>query len=239
MTHRCRPLHAPQKRRPRLCSAGVAITCLPPTSYSTRMSTYLSAALRRQLVEADDHRCAYCQTTEAKTGQPMVVDHILPAGQGGQTTFHHRCFACRRCNEYTGPTTGIPDPLPGESVPIFHPRQHAWTDHCAWDAAGIRLLGPTVIGRATIIALNMHNEVSIDARRRWVGVHTPASEQKTPKNASQFFPQGIEQRLGVLQVGGVQALGEPTVDRRQQGMGGGPLALLLPQACTAGTSRQN
>jgi hypothetical protein len=47
------------------------------------MSTYLSAELRQQLVEADDHRCAYCQTTEANTGQPMVVDHIIPEVQDG------------------------------------------------------------------------------------------------------------------------------------------------------------
>jgi 5-methylcytosine-specific restriction endonuclease McrA len=51
------------------------------------MSIYLSAELRHQLVEADDHRCAYCQTTEANTGQPMVVDHIIPETQGGQTAY--------------------------------------------------------------------------------------------------------------------------------------------------------
>lgn len=140
------------------------------------MSTYLSAELRRQLVEADDHRCAYCQTTAANTGQPMVVDHILPEAQGGQTAFHNLCFACRRCNEFKGPATSIHDPLTSELVPIFHPRQHTWTDHFAWDAAGIRLLGLTAIGRATIIALNINNEVIVDARRRWVGVgwHPPA-----------------------------------------------------------------
>jgi len=37
------------------------------------MSTYLPAELRQQLVEADDHRCAYGQTTAANTGQPMVL----------------------------------------------------------------------------------------------------------------------------------------------------------------------
>jgi hypothetical protein len=106
----------------------------------------------------------------------MVVDHIIPAAQGGQTTFHNLCFACRRCNEFKGPATKIPDPLTDELVPLFHPRQHVWTDHFAWDAAGVRLLGLTAIGRATIIALNTNNEVIVDARRRWVGVgwHPPA-----------------------------------------------------------------
>ena len=58
------------------------------------MSTYLPAELRQQLVDADDHRCAYCRPTEANTGKPMVVDHIIPEVQGGQTAFHNLCFAC-------------------------------------------------------------------------------------------------------------------------------------------------
>lgn len=68
------------------------------------------------------------------------------------------------------------DPLTGDGVSLFHPRQHQWSDHFIWDAAGIRLLGLTAIGRATIIALNINNEVIIDARRRWVSVgwHPPA-----------------------------------------------------------------
>jgi hypothetical protein len=43
----------------------------------------------------------------------------------------------------------------------------------------------------------------------------------------------FQQRLGLLQVGGVKALGEPAVDRRQQLARFGALALLLPQAAQA------
>jgi HNH endonuclease len=140
------------------------------------VSTYLSAELHQQLVEVNDHRCAYCQTTKANSRQPMVVDHIIPEAQGGQTAFYNLCFACRRGKEFKGPTTRRQEPLTGELVPIFHPRQHAWTDHFAWDAAGIRLIRLTPIGRATIIALNITNEFIVDARRRWVSVgwHPPA-----------------------------------------------------------------
>jgi hypothetical protein len=45
--------------------------------------------------------------------------------------------------------------------------------------------------------------------------------------------QGLQQRLCVLQVGGVKALGKPTVDRRKQFVCLGPLALLLPEASEA------
>ncbi len=139
------------------------------------MSTYLSEALRQHLVDADDHRCAYCQTTQANTGQPMVVDHLIPEAQGGQTEFDNLCFACRRCNKFKGATTRAPDPLTGEFAPLYHPRQHQWADHFSWDAAGIRLLGLTPIGRSTIVVLNINNEVAVAARRRWVSVgwHPP------------------------------------------------------------------
>jgi hypothetical protein len=129
------------------------------------MSAYLPAELRQQLVEADDHRCAYCQTTQANSGYPMVVDHILPRSKEGKTQFDNLCFACHRCNEFKGSTTMMEDPLTGELTPLFHPRLHMWDEHFVWDATGIRLIGLTTIGRVTVIALNMNNEVILDARR--------------------------------------------------------------------------
>src|SRR5438874_13621174 len=35
-------------------------------------------------------------------------------------------------------------------------------------------------------------------------------------------PQLLQQRLGLLEVSGIKALGEPAIDRRQQGVGFGP-----------------
>src|SRR5262245_50682562 len=46
----------------------------------------------------------------------------------------------------------------------------------------------------------------------------------------QRLSQRLKQRLGLLEIGRVKALVEPAVDRRQQCMRLGPLALLLPQA---------
>ena len=136
---------------------------------------YLPANLREQLLAADDRRCAYCHTTEANTGQPMTVDHILPQAQGGVTTFDNLCFACRRCNEFKGSVTTTRDPLTGEIVSLFHPRSQTWSEHFAWDASVTHVTGLTAIGRATIVALNMNNAVVVDARRRWVSVgwHPP------------------------------------------------------------------
>ena len=143
------------------------------------MSIYLSAALRQQLLEADDQCCAYCQTTQANSGYPMVIDHLVPQSKGGQTEFANLCFACHRCNEFKGSTTQLEEPLTGEITALFHPRRHAWADHFTWDVTGIRIVGLTALGRVTIIALNMNNEVILDARRNWVrvGWHPPDRER--------------------------------------------------------------
>lgn len=135
----------------------------------------LPASLREQLLAADDRRCACCHTTEANTGQPMTVDHIVPQAQGGPTTFDNLCFACRRCNEFKGSATIAYDPLTDENVLLFHPRTQTWSKHFAWDASETRVTGLTAIGRATVVALNMNNEIIVDARRRWVSVgwHPP------------------------------------------------------------------
>jgi hypothetical protein len=78
-------------------------------------------------------------------------------------------------NSKAASTTRAPDPLTGEVVVLFHPRQQQWAGHFQWDETGIQLIGLTAIGRATIVALNMNNSVIVDARRRWVSVgwHPP------------------------------------------------------------------
>lgn len=139
------------------------------------MSIYLSEPLRRQLEEADDHRCAYCQTLQANSGQRMVPDHIMPESKGGERTFGNLCFACRRCNEYKSSRTDAVDPLTGQTVPLFHPRQQAWTEHFSWEDSGTKIVGLTAVGRATLVALQMNHEIIVAARQRWVsaGWHPP------------------------------------------------------------------
>ena len=136
---------------------------------------YISTAIRAQLRDVDDSRCAYCQTSEANTGQMLTFAHIIPESQDGPTIFENLCLACRRCNQYKGAATTGFDPLTGDSVPLFNPRTQHWEEHFAWNDPGDHLVGLTAIGRATIIALNMNNEAIVTARRRWISVgwHPP------------------------------------------------------------------
>ena len=132
------------------------------------MAVYLSTPLRLQLEQADDHHCAYCRTSQSYSGHPMVVEHILPKNKGGITTFTNLCFACYRCNLFKGSQTHRVDPQSGAFTALFHPRQQQWNEHFVYEQSGLYILGRTEIGRATVIALNMNNDVIVDARRNWV-----------------------------------------------------------------------
>ena len=140
------------------------------------MSTYLPVELRRLLETADDHQCAYCQTTQGNTGQPMVLDHIVPEMKGGKTEFANLCFACRRCNEFKGSTTHLQDLVTEEIVPLFNPRIQNWADHFQWVNGGTHIAGITDSGRATVIALRLNNEYVVESRALWISRdwHPPA-----------------------------------------------------------------
>lgn len=124
--------------------------------------------VRQQLLDADDHRCAYCGTSQANSGSPMVVDHIVPRRKEGSTSFENLCFACYRGNLYKGSQIEAVDPLDGGVAPFFHPRRHTWAEHFVWDDSRQHILGLPAIGRATITALRMNNAIIVDARRNWV-----------------------------------------------------------------------
>ena len=105
----------------------------------------------------------------------MAVDHILPAAAGGPAKFENLYLACYRCNEFKGARVDTRDPVTGAVVPLFNPRALAWRDQFSWTADGLRLIGLTATGRATIEALRLNDDWLIGARRIWIiaGLHPP------------------------------------------------------------------
>jgi len=63
----------------------------------------------------------------------------------------------------------------GEAVSLFNPRIQVWGEHFAWSKDGIRIVGRTACGRATVETLRLNRELAVLARRRWVSVgwHPP------------------------------------------------------------------
>ncbi len=130
------------------------------------------AAVKQAIYDRAAGCCEYCFTCEVNTGQSMHTEHIQP---NGDDSLDNLCLSCANCNLSKASATFAQDPKSGEWVPLFNPRTQHWTDHFIWVEDGIRLMGLTPIGRATIERLKINQERIRVARKRWMlsGHHPP------------------------------------------------------------------
>jgi hypothetical protein len=135
---------------------------------------YIAAQLRERVIKRARGRCEYCQTQQAIVVS-MQIDHIIPEADGGTTNADNLCLACVGCNGYKLNFQTGHDPETGAEVQLFNPRTQDWSQHFGWCDDGLRLVGHTPTGRATIDRLRINRDAMISARRRWVeaGWHPP------------------------------------------------------------------
>jgi len=116
--------------------------------------TYIPAELRRLVITRARHCCEYCGIREADTWFGCEADHIISEKHGGQTDEANLALACVTCNRAKGSdiATTAED---GSVVELFHPRRHRWVEHFA--VAGLRIVGQTAIGRATVRLLKFNS----------------------------------------------------------------------------------
>ncbi|HHJ07215.1 MAG TPA: HNH endonuclease [Anaerolineae bacterium] len=136
---------------------------------------YIPKKLRERVAAQAKHRCGYCLTAESIVGTPMEIDHIIPLSLGGLTEEDNLWLACSLCNNHKGNRIAMVDPFTGESAPLFNPRRQVWREHFSWTQAGDRIIGLTVTGRVTVIALNLNRPSLVVSRQAWatVGWHPP------------------------------------------------------------------
>lgn len=125
-------------------------------------------ALRQQVIAEAYQRCEYCQTQQRLIGMPLVIDHIIPRSLGGSQDRANLAASCYRCNEFKGPRMTAVDPLTGEQVALYNPRQQTWTEHFTWIETGTQIAGLTPTGRATVDSLKLNNDYVVASRRLWV-----------------------------------------------------------------------
>lgn len=130
------------------------------------------AVTKRQVYERAGAICEYCQTDEFNSGQAMHIEHIDPSGGN---LLDNLCLSCANCNFSKAKATGAIDPVTGDLVALFNPRQQKWIEHFIWIEGGVRLSGLTPVGRATIIRLKINQPRIVRARKRWIdsGYHPP------------------------------------------------------------------
>lgn len=136
------------------------------------MST-IPVSLRRLVIQRAGERCEYCCLSQAGQAATFHIDHIIPVVADGATIAENLALACVSCSLRKGARQTVEDAETGEVVPIFNPRRQVWKEHFRWD--GVRVVGLTATGRATIDALNMNRAImlAIRSEEELLGRHPP------------------------------------------------------------------
>jgi hypothetical protein len=95
---------------------------------------------------------------------------------GWQDKVRQSCFGLPGMQQSKYTKTQGYDPLTGELVPLYQPRQQRWRDHFVWNADFALIVGLTPTGRATVETLRLNREGLINLRRILyaMGEHPPA-----------------------------------------------------------------
>ena len=106
----------------------------------------------------------------------LEVEHIIPRAKGGGDDESNLWLSCPICNRYKSDRTHATDPESKVKVPLFHPRRQRWSEHFPWSTDGLRILGLTPTGRATVAALHLDDDCdALIVRSYWAlaGWHPP------------------------------------------------------------------
>ena len=137
----------------------------------------ISPQLRQNIIEIAQNRCGYCLSHQRYTMSKLEIEHIFPKSLGGKDDEENLWLSCGLCNRYKRSQIEAFDEETQIFVKLFNPRTQNWSEYFAWSADGVEIIGLTAIGRATVKALKLNNEIAVEVRRNWIiaGWHPPQS----------------------------------------------------------------
>ena len=91
-------------------------------------TTYIGAALRRQVIARAESVCEYCLIHEDDTFFGCHVDHVISEKHGGLTQADNLALACTFCNLHKGSDIGSLS-SDGVLTRFFNPRMDGWAEH--------------------------------------------------------------------------------------------------------------
>jgi hypothetical protein len=135
--------------------------------------------IRNRVRQAARDRCGYCLSPQRLVMSKLEIEHIIPRAHGGGDDESNLWLSCGLCNRHKASQVTGTDPLDNANVELFNPRCHVWGEHFKWSSDGTLVIGLTVIGRATVQAIRLNNEIAVEVRRNWVlaGWHPPLHER--------------------------------------------------------------
>lgn len=123
--------------------------------------------------------CEYCLSQEDFSPDTFSIEHITPRSKGGTNDLENLANSCQQCNSHKFTSTEVIDPLTGELVPLYNPRQNKWHHHFAWAEETTHVVGLTPIGRATVAKLRLNRTGVVNLRRvlSLTGFHPPTLDE--------------------------------------------------------------
>jgi hypothetical protein len=137
---------------------------------------HIPVEVDRRVRAAAQNRCGYCLSPQHLVMARLEIEHIIPLSGGGNNEETNLWLACPLCNRYKSDRTLAVDPETRETVPLFNPRTQTWSDHFCWSDDGLRIIGLTAVGRATVTTLHLSDDPdALEVRSYWVlaGWHPP------------------------------------------------------------------
>lgn len=132
---------------------------------------------KQAVAQRANYCCEYCLSQLRYSPDPFSIEHITPLSRGGLNRMDNLAFACQGCNSRKYTSTTAIDPISGEMVSLYHPRQERWNDHFAWNDDFTRMLGLTPTGRATIESLQLNRDGVVNLRQvlHTIDKHPPSA----------------------------------------------------------------
>jgi hypothetical protein len=133
---------------------------------------------KQTVAQRANYCCEYCLSQLRYSPDPFSIEHIIPLSRGGLSHLDNLAFACQGCNSRKYTSTAAIDPISGETVALYHPRQERWNDHFAWNNDFTLMLGLTPTGRATIENLQLNRAGVVNLRQvlHSAGKHPPLED---------------------------------------------------------------
>jgi hypothetical protein len=126
------------------------------------MTTYISAELRRMVIQRGQGCCEYCRMSAEDRFLAFEIDHVVSEKHGGLTVAENLCLACYRYNGLKGTDIAGADPNTGRATFLFNPRTQIWAEHFVLDQAHIQPLSPE--GRLTVFLLRLNASIQLEQR---------------------------------------------------------------------------
>ena len=126
--------------------------------------------IRKALKTRAKQLCEYCFSPEYFSPDPFECDHIIPISKGGNDDLENFALACSGCNGLKHDSTHATDAATGQSVPLYNPRRHIWSEHFTWNKGFTLIIGISPTGRASVSKLKLNREGLINLRTALVKV---------------------------------------------------------------------